>query len=59
MSNLFHDANAPETELAVIVAAMSVGEAADAVEKGLADYVDMKQARAKNCAVSAANISER
>ena len=41
------------------VAVMSVGEAAEAVEKGLADYADMKQAKAKNRAVPAAEIAER
>jgi len=48
LANLFDDANAPETELATIVSAMAVGEAAEAVEKGLADYADMKQAKVKN-----------
>ena len=41
------------------VVAMSVGEAAEAVEKGLADYADKKQSRAKNRAVPAAEIVER
>ena len=41
------------------VAAMSVGEAAEAVEKGLADYANMKQAKAKNRAVSSDEIAER
>ena len=59
MANLFDDANAPETELATIVAAMSVGEAAEAVEKGLADYADTKQPKAKNRAVSSDEIAER
>ena len=40
MANLFDDANAPETEPATIVAVMSVGEAAEAVGKGLADYAE-------------------
>ena len=41
------------------VAAMSVGEAAEAVEKGLADYADTKQPKAKNRAVSSDEIAER
>ena len=41
------------------VVAMSVGEAAEAVEKGLADYADKKQSKAKNRAVPAAEIVER
>ena len=59
MANIFDDANAPETEPAAIVAAMSAGEAAEAVEKGLADYADMKSAKAKNRAASSDEIAER
>ena len=59
MANLFDDANAPETEPATIIAAMSVGEAAEAVEKGLADYADTKKPKAKNRAVSSDEIAER
>jgi hypothetical protein len=59
LANLFDDANAPETEPATIVAAISVGESAEVVGKYLVDYADMKQANAKKRAVSAADISER
>ena len=38
---------------------MSVGKAADAVEKELADYADTKQPKAKNRAVSSDEIAER
>ena len=57
MANRFDDANAPEAEPATIVAAIYVGEPAEAVGKYLIDYADMKQANAKKRAVSAADIS--
>ena len=42
-----------------VAAIISVGEAAEAVEKGMADYADTKQAKAKNRAVSSDEIAER
>ena len=39
--------------------AISVSEAAEAVEKGVAEYADGKKAAAKNRAVPRAEISER
>ena len=41
------------------VVAISVSEAAEAVEKGVAEYADGKKAAAKNRAVPRAEISER
>ena len=47
MVNLFVDANAAKTKSPKIVAAMSVSEAAEAVEMGLVDYAGTKQRKAK------------
>tara|TARA_B100000029_G_scaffold67848_1_gene60426 strand:- start:397 stop:588 length:192 start_codon:yes stop_codon:yes gene_type:complete len=41
------------------VVAISVNEAAEAVDKGVAEYADGKKAAAKNRAMPAAEIAER